>query len=429
MQTVSGWDRLLSTFSWAFTQPTAATFRRLITGWVLATSRRTISGVIPFADPGGERSHDSYHRFVSHAAWAAADLWQTLAEAIDRYLEPGKQLTVLGDDTVYKKTGKQVDGAGYYRDQVRSTTLVPSIVWGLNLVVLTVRIPHPSGGEPLALPINMRLFRKGETSPQELLMEMILELTAWLPERTITLVADGFYASLAKEELAGARLITRLRKDAAIFELPARRRRGARGRPARKGKRLPPPREMARRVRRWRRVTIDQRGTPTEREVYSRRVIWWSGGGARPVQLVLSRHPDHPAHVDYYLTTDQTAAPEEIVEHYVNRWPIEDTFRWVKQHLGGEQPQAWRPGAPERAAAIGLLTYSLVWLWFLPRRGKTLRFTTSPWYPAKQRASFKDALAALRSCLWRDRNKRMSETVSGRRLILALMLKALAVAA
>jgi len=147
------------------------------------------------------------------------------------------------------------------------------------------------------------------------------------------------------------------------------------------------------------------------------------------VQLVLSRHPDHPEHVDYYLTTDLAAAPEEVVEYYLNRWPIEDTFRWVKQHLGGEQPQAWCSGAPARAAALSLLTYSLTWLWFLPRRRATTGYRTTPWYPGKQRASFKDALAALRSCLWRDQNNRMSGTASGRRKILKLMLQALAIAA
>src|SRR5437016_12480296 len=37
---------------------------------------------------------------------------------------------------------------------------------GLNVVVLTLRIRPPWGGEPLGCPINIRLFRKGGATPQ-----------------------------------------------------------------------------------------------------------------------------------------------------------------------------------------------------------------------------------------------------------------------
>jgi len=61
----SAWNAYLQQLIPVFTTPTAQIFLRLATGWVLCTSRRTFTGIIPFADPDGIRSHDIYHRFFS----------------------------------------------------------------------------------------------------------------------------------------------------------------------------------------------------------------------------------------------------------------------------------------------------------------------------------------------------------------------------
>jgi hypothetical protein len=45
----------------------------------------------------------------------------------------------------------QVDGAGYFHDAVTSTAVAHKVTaWGLNVVVLALRISSPCGGEPLA---------------------------------------------------------------------------------------------------------------------------------------------------------------------------------------------------------------------------------------------------------------------------------------
>jgi hypothetical protein len=57
-----------------FTQPGGLLFVRLVTGWVLCPTRRTVTGMIPFADPDGQRSHDAYHWFLRGAAWCVEAL-------------------------------------------------------------------------------------------------------------------------------------------------------------------------------------------------------------------------------------------------------------------------------------------------------------------------------------------------------------------
>jgi hypothetical protein len=99
-------------------------------------------------------------------------------------------------------------------------------------------------------------------------------------------------------------------------------------------------------------------------------------------------------------STDVDCAPEWVAEHYAGRWSIEDTFRNVKQFLGGQQPQSWRHQGPERAAGLSLWIYSATWLWYLTTQGTAVTWKHRPWYPKKATPSFVDALACLRRTLW-----------------------------
>ena len=85
----------------------------------------------------------------------------------------------------------------------------------------------------MGLPINLRLHRKHGPTTLDLAEEMIRELAGWFPHRCWRLAADGAYASLAKRGLPNGELTSRMRRDAALFELPpktSRRRRGRRRR-------------------------------------------------------------------------------------------------------------------------------------------------------------------------------------------------------
>jgi hypothetical protein len=47
----STWTELLQQFFPIFTAPGAEIFSQLMVGWVLCTVRRTVTGILPFADP------------------------------------------------------------------------------------------------------------------------------------------------------------------------------------------------------------------------------------------------------------------------------------------------------------------------------------------------------------------------------------------
>lgn len=409
MSAVAAWQALLGCCASLFTQPGWALFVDLVAGWVLTPGRRTVTRMLAVADPAGRRAHDAYHRFLRSGAWSMTALWHAIAVRAVAALCPTGVIHLDLDDTLFHKSGRSIDGAGIFRDAIRSTIAKVVYARGLNLVVLTLRVVPPWGGEPLGLPVGMRLHRKDGPTLLQHAAAMVSEFASWLPERHFALSCDGAYASLLGADLPRTTVTSRLRRDAALFEL-APPRTGKRGRPRTKGERLPTPPKLAQAATDWRSVEVDMRGRAVTRLVSSRLVLWYRVCKSKPVRLVIVRDPDGHEPDDFFVTTDLDAAPEQTASRYAGRWSIEDTFRNTKQYLGGEDPQCWSGQGPERAAALSLWLSTAIWLWYIPTHGTSPTWPVRPWYKHKRTPSFADALAALRRTLWRDRISVMSGT-------------------
>ena len=296
---ITAWNALVNLFFGEFTRPTAAVFARLLAGWVVCTGRRTVTGLLRGADPHGRRAHDAYHRFFPDASWSMESLWQRLTVLLVRRLCPTGRIAVDLDDTVFRHTGRKIAGAGWWRDAVRSTATHVVHAWGLNLVVLTLRVEAPWGGEPLGLPIHMRLHRKQGATLIELAREMLLQVSRWLPERRFLACADGFYATLTGTEIPRVEIVSRIRRDAVLYDLPPQRRKKMRGRPRKRGRRLGAPESMAAHARRWRTVRTRERGHKRTRHAYARTVLWYSVSH-QPMLLVISRDPTGRERDDFF---------------------------------------------------------------------------------------------------------------------------------
>lgn len=414
-----------------FHAPSFAIFTDLLTGWVCAPGRRTITNMIAVGDPAGRRAHDAYHRFVRDGAWSMSRLWRVLAtHLVDRFCPTGV-VEVACDDTLFHHGGRKIEGAGVFRDAVRSTIGRVVYARGLNLVVITLRIHPPWGGTPVAVPVNVRIHRKHD--PLTTIAHaaaMITELAAWLPDRCFHLCADGAYATLAGADLPRTRITSRMRRDAALYE-PAPARTGRRGRPRTKGDRLPTPTGLTAKTRDqdWTTVEIDVRGRVMSRQVWTRDVLWYTVNKTDLVRLVTVRDPGGVEPDDYFFTTDPNATAVDVVERYAARWAIEICFRDVKQDLGGHNPQPWKRRGPERAAALSLWLHATIWCCYLTNHPTGRTWTARPWYPHKTTPSFLDALATLRRALWSQRITTMSRPGAEEPKITETLLDTLAYAA
>jgi len=412
---VTAFTALLDRTRTVFHAPSFALFTDLLTGWILAPGRRTITAMIAVADPAGRRAHDAYHRFVRDGRWSMSGLWQILAVQAVRALCPTAVVSVDVDDTLFHKSGRKVAGAGVFRDAVRSTARRVVYATGLNMVVVTLRVNAPWGAMPIGIPINARLHRKHDPiSTVAHATAMLQQLADWLPDKTLQVCADGAYASLAGADLPRTHLTSRMRRDAALFEA-APPRTGKRGRPRLRGERLPTPPEIATKLRRkdWQTVTLDVRGSTQTRLVYSRDVLWYRVCRTALVRLVIVRDPAAVEPDDFFFSTDLTATPAAIASRYAGRWSIEVTFRDTKQDLGGENPQSWKRQGPERAACLALWLHGLTWCWYLEQHPQGGTWIVRPWYPRKATPSFLDALAALRRSLWQQRITALSADATG----------------
>jgi len=240
----------------------------------------------------------------------------------------------------------------------------------------------------------------------ELAVQMINEVRQWLPERPFRVVADGFYATLAGKAIGAVTIISRIKRNANLYELPPKRRKKRRGRPRTRGKKLAKLEEMSAHIQNWQTVAFRQRGKTVKRLVYTRVVLWYTVS-RKPILLVISRDPNDKEKDDFLFTTDLTMDPAEVLACYADRWAIEDTFKNTKQLLAGQQPQTYKAKGPERAAGLSLWLYSMVWLWYLKQKSRHRYFIVQPWYRQKLAPSFADALGCLRRELWRERIKCM----------------------
>jgi len=434
--------QIILNFSMAIgTAPTAESFLTLVLGWILCNGRHTVSAIIRAAGLQAPKSHDAYQNFFSKSEWSMDTLWKIhflllvkilLIRRHGLWKSSTPTIWIAGDDTLSKHYGRKIWGAGLYRDAVRSSKKHVAYAWGLNWVVLAMVVKVPLLKERfIAWPIYARLNpknnnqeeqskiqkkarkakRKGKGSKKKkttvsIMREMIKTVVAgWLPEAQFVFCGDGAYACLAGNLPKNVHIVSRVRRDAALYAAPPKRRKKKRGRPAKKGNRLSNPQDMAKKVGKcWKTRQIDMYGQIVERQLYSFTALWYEVCPDRLVKIVIVRDPQCDVEDEYFFSTDLEMSSEDIVLCYTGRWTIEVVFRETKQYLGMDEPQARKKKAVLRITPFCLWLNSIVKLWFVLESHEALPtlIENDPWYAHKNTVSFQDMLGAIRLHFWRN---------------------------
>ena len=379
-------DPLVDELRPAFTQPSYDTGCELLLAWLMClgkhTLRRTAENAHPDRVPDHSQRHglDTYYNFFERSAWTPKGLAHRVAVLIITRLQFLGVITLLVDDTLAHKRGKSVWGLGWFRDAVASTKKRVATASGHNWVVLAVAVCLPGTGVPiLALPLLARLHLPGTGQPScaDLTRAMLAEVLGWWPDRRFTLVGDGAYAtkSLLADLDERVTFVGRLRGDAALYDpcVPAAQK-GQRGRKAKKGARLPKPKEAAAKADRKRTTTGDWVWQDVEVTVYgcvrslralAYEVVWPTVLGYRALQVVVVRDPSGRMRDCYLFTTDRQASLSWVITQFAWRWSIEVLFRASKQVLDLESPQHWSQESVEKLAPWVWSMQSVVMVWYL----------------------------------------------------------------
>lgn len=436
---------LLGSFQGVFTQPSYRLFLTLMTGWVLSVRHRFVTELIYAGDKVGVGHWSRYHRFFSRAAWSLDDLSLVLARLLFTVFAPSGVILLALDDTLCRKRGLNLYGAGMHHDPLLSSKALKLVSWGHNWVVLTlvIRLPSWAPTKVFSLPIAFRLYRnlqgnvKGKkkkkrcrgsaqgkskrpkaTTKKPLLRsdgtlhrtrpELGLELLAWIaaafPTRTFVVVADSLYGgkSILSHLPANIHLISRVHAKGALYAPAPTPLPGQRGRKRAKGERLPSLEAWAKDASAWTSLKFDQYGLHAELSVKTRQGLYYKSGKTRLLTFVLVRDDSgkRPLQIFYCTLLDWTAT--QILTAYASRWSIEVTFENAKQLLGFADPANRLPKAVERTAPMALVLVSLITLWFHQVGHRHVQFPHRPWYRKKKEPSFADMLGTLRRLSWTE---------------------------
>lgn len=393
---------LLQVFAVAMTKPTAESLRQLIAGWIFAP-RRTVLGMVRSANTN--KHHSAYHRIFASAVWSIDCVGLALFDLVTRCAPQGTYL-LAGDDTTLARCGLKVFGAGMHRDACLSSRGHTVVRWGHCWVVLCIIVS--SRRDPkrkFAIPILMRLYLNHKTNERlrrkhrkktDLMVEMLEQLRDHVPDENLHFLGDSAYTGprmLARIPSSIA-VTGRIGVDARLHRAPPPRT-GKRGRPNRRGERLPNPTEML--VRKGlRRMTLKlyQHSTYSVRVATTQCRLYLAP--ERPVYVVAIEHLRGGRGVEVFYTTElQDVSAEQVLTRYSLRWPIETTFQDSKQHLGINEAQNRTRPAARRTAPAGFYLYGLIIIWheYLRRQpGIIVRR-----WSGKRHHSFADMLATLRS--------------------------------
>ena len=427
---VRSFSPLLLALQPCFTRPSFSSFWVLACAWILCSGRRSLTHIIQSAQLSRCKHYCSFHRFFSQARWDLDQLGQAVFQLLLPFCEP--ELLGAVDDTLARKSGRHIWGAGMHHDPLRSTQKRPFFAFGHNFVVFSLQVALPfAPNKYWAFPILVRMYRKRQTTQRapgkggklerkqtgqatasqyrtrpELALEMIQILARWIPQRTLRVLGDSEYAgqSISRHLPANVKLISRMNMKAALYE-PAPKI-VARGRRRKKGNRLTSPLQAAQdKKANWIKTTVTLYGKQVKLWYQTIDALWYPSAGQRLLRIVVVRDPSGRRRDDCFFSTDLTLAPTHILEIFARRWPLEVCFRDVKQFLGFEDPQNRVAKATTRTAPLIFFIYDLVLLWHAQcgHRQAAHSALDRPWYSQKASVSFEDILRTLRYATWQER--------------------------
>jgi hypothetical protein len=383
----------------------------LLLGALFARGRRTVASWLRGGELGIE--FRLYYYFLGSLGRKVKAIGSVLFRIAVGVVAPGDRLLLALDDTPTKRYGPRVEGAGIHHNPTPGPA-EQKFLYGHIWVTLSWVVRHPCWGTiglPLLAFLYVRHKNLASVAPYEVAFQTKLEqaatLTAWAVEialglgKTVWIVADGAYAKvkfLRAAAAAGAVVVSRLRRDAALWSVPKKvavgmRRRGA---PRKYGQDRIKLAVRAGHRRGWQTGEFVLYGKKVTKQYKTFLATYRVARGLIRVVLVKETHNWFA-----YFCTQANASVQEILEAVADRAAIEQNFHDLKEIHGTGQQQLRNYWANIAAYHVTLWWHTLIelWAWHKPHTELTDR-SASPWDDPSRRPSHADRRNALRrACL------------------------------
>ena len=409
------WQLLLGEFRPVFTVGGWARFAQWLTGIVLCAEEHTITQCLTGLEL--ESQWRNIEHFAEYGSWDREAVERQLIRLVEAEhpCRWGRYHPVALDDTKEHRTSANVWGTCTFHESGARSPNRATTVRAHNWVVLGGLAP----GKPWTyLPLAARLyFRKsqlpvGETfgAKTTLAVDLLRRVDA-ASGAPILAAFDGAYAMSTVvgpclNPPSGQRrieFVTRLRKDARLYEpLEATAKNPKGGRPRKWGRRLPSPQHHEQWDVPWQHGQAYVYGR-VRKFRYKRLRCCWSVSG--PGQIVQAYVFEVPGYDKLWATVASAAdlSPAQVLSANGGRFRQEDGIRDHKQRLGMEECRAWTKEPILRTFQAQLVAQTLLRLvlFRLDEAHGPAWCPLPPWNPRKRHRSLLD----VRRRFWRHRGR------------------------
>ena len=381
----------------------------LLTGILFAHGRRTVTTWLRAAGVASD-FHDYYYFLSSLGRKSESVATQLLVLVLARFPLPSRLLAVI-DDSPTKRYGPKVEGADIHHNPTPGPA-DQKYLYGHIWVTLSLAVRHPLWG-PLALPLRAMLYVRQHSMAKipkhrrwkfRTKLELAATLVEWIAPilgkagKTLWVVVDGVYTKwpfLKRSLAAGVVVVGRLRKDAALRDLPPRPRSKGRGRPRKYGKNKISLAKRAGQKGGWHTVECTVYGEHSIKNTKTFLATYRPVGGVIRVVLVKEERGWFAL-----FCTDPAANVAEMLEAFADRATIEQDFHDVKEVWGAGQQQVRNIWTNVAVFQLNLWMHTLVELWAWNRNHEELcDRSDSPWDDAQRRPSHANRRKALRELI------------------------------
>jgi len=304
-------------------------------------------------------------------------LWERLWQMIDNPLTDGRLMLAL-DDYINPKTGKKIFACDNVFDHAAKQNQ-SKYPWAQNIVAVgLLKIVKERWA---CLPLSYRFYHLKKSverinrdnngkkltfeSKLEQAAAMITQIATVFASAPITVVTDswfgnnGLFKPLRHQLGQRVNLLSRLRCNNNVFELPGPQNRCRVGRPRKYGAKLGTAASLAAEFKslaseytvnlysRERTVVAYERVVMLKTLRCAVKVVWVY----RKTQWVA------------IFSTDLTLSVEQVIEYYGARWKIEALFKELKRDIGSAETQTRHPQAVSNHLNFCMMATSVAWIY------------------------------------------------------------------
>ena len=394
----------------------------LLVGILFAGGRRTVTTWLRAG--GVSADFADYYYFLASVGRKTESIATQLVTLVLRTLPLPERLLLVIDDSPTKRYGPKVEGAGVHHNPTPGPADQP-FLYGHIWVTISLALRHPQWG-PLALPLRAMLYVREQTLatiPKSrrwqrfaTKLQLAARLVEWLVPilkaagKTVWIVIDGGYTKrpFLKRVWALAKVVVvgRLRKDAALRDVPRVPKRRGRGRPRKYGSHKISLAKRAGHKQGWQTIACTVYGQATTKTYKTFLATYGPAGGMIRVVLVQEDHGWYA-----FFCSDPNASVVKIIEAFADRATIEQDFHDVKEVWGAGQQQVRNIWSNVAVYNLNLWMHTLVELWSWDRTSAELcNRRDSPWDDAERRPSHANRRNALRRHIIRNELSKITQT-------------------